>query len=83
MKSFPRSIRFCVERAHEAAEAIRNGIGSSTIDPAERILGRLAAQLEYAEMSEILEEGLPGYLRTIQSAIAEASVAVHRAYFLH
>ena len=83
MKSFPRSIRFCVERAHDASAAIRNGIGSSTIDPAERILGRLVAQLEYAEMSEILDEGLPSYLRKIQSAIAEASVAVHRAYFLH
>ncbi len=82
-RSFPRSIRFCVEQAHDAVAQIRAGIGSADFDPAERILGRLRAQLEYAEASEILGKGLPMYLRFLQSEIAETSIAVQRAYFLH
>lgn len=82
-RSFPRSIRFCVENAYEAAAEMRAGIGSASIDPAERILGSLRAQLEYADPSEILGKGLPLYLRYLQSEIAETSAAVQRAYFLH
>jgi len=82
-RSFPRSIRFCVEQAHEAAGAIRATISAPSIDPAERILGRLSAELEYAEMTEVLSVGLPAYLRRIQAQIADASMAVQRAYFLH
>jgi len=82
-RSFPRSIRFCVEQAHGAAGAIRATISAPSIDPAERILGRLSAELEYAEMTEVLSVGLPAYLRRIQAQIADASMAVQRAYFLH
>lgn len=82
-RDFPRSIRFAVEAACEAITAIRREVSPLAIDPAERILGRLAAQLEYAELSEILSEGLPGYLSRIQSNIAEAAVAMQRGYFLH
>jgi uncharacterized alpha-E superfamily protein len=81
--TFPRSIRFCVERAHEAISAIRADTNARAIDPAERVLGRLAAQLQYAEMSEILARGLPEYLQQIQSSIAEAAIAVQKTYFLH
>jgi uncharacterized alpha-E superfamily protein len=82
-RSSPRSIRFCVEKACDAAAAIRASIGAGSIDAAERILGRLRAQLEYAEMPEILGRGLPTCLRQVQAQIAEASMAVQRAYFLH
>jgi uncharacterized alpha-E superfamily protein len=82
-KSFPRSVRFAVSGAVAAISAIRGGIAGGGIDPAERILGRLEAQLEYAEMSEILAEGVPNYLQRIQSAIIDAAVAVQQSYFLH
>jgi hypothetical protein len=69
-------------QAHRALKAIHRGTRSRTIDPAERVLGRMAAQLEYAELSEILAVGVPGYLRKISDQIAEAAVAVQKAYFL-
>ena len=40
-------------------------------------------QLEYAEMGEILMEGLPAYLQRIQSQVAEVAMAIQKAYFLH
>jgi uncharacterized alpha-E superfamily protein len=80
-RSFPRSIRFSVDQAVDAVAAIRASVNPNGIDPAERVLGRLNAQLEYAEMTEILNEGLPSYLQRIQNSVAEAAVAVQKAYF--
>jgi uncharacterized alpha-E superfamily protein len=82
-KSFPRSIRYCVDEAHTAMSNIRSGTKAKGVDPAERILGRLAAQLEYAEANEIVTAGVPAYLQQIQSSIAEAAIAVQKTYFLH
>ena len=53
------------------------------IDPAERILGRLDAQLEYAEIGEILSDGLPQYLQKIRAQTMETAAAVQKSYFLH
>jgi uncharacterized alpha-E superfamily protein len=82
-RSFPRSVRYAVDMAHEATAAIRNETGTLSIDPAERVLGRLNAQLEYAEPSEILKEGVPTYVQKIQSEIADAGLAVQKRYFLY
>ena len=82
-REFPRSIRFAVDRAHDAIMAIRAEVNPLAIDVAERILGRLDAQLEYGELSEILAEGIPAYLQKIQDGVAEAAMALQKAYFLH
>ncbi len=80
---FPRSIRFSVRMAHEAAAAIRAEVNPRAIDPAERILGRLDAQLEYAELAEIESTGLLPYLARIQDDVAQAAMQIQRIYFLH
>ena len=82
-RTFPRSVRYGVEKAHEAIAAIRAEVSPLAIDPAERILGRLAAQLEYSEMSEIMGEGLPAYLTRLQNLLAEAGFEVQKSYFMH
>jgi uncharacterized alpha-E superfamily protein len=82
-KNFPRSIRFCVSGALAAISAIRGGTQVGGIDPAERVLGRLEAQLEYAEVSEIAAAGVPNYLQRIQAAIHDAALAVQKSYFQH
>jgi len=82
-RSFPRSVRFSISGALAAISAIRAGARGNVIDPTERILGRLDAQLEYAELSEILAEGIPSYLQRIQIAVHEAAVAVQQSYFMH
>jgi uncharacterized alpha-E superfamily protein len=62
--------------------AIRSEVNPLAIDPAERVLGRLNADLEYAEATEIMAEGLPNYLMRIQTDLAEAAVAMQKNYFL-
>ena len=82
-QSYPRSIRYAVGRAHDAIASIRAEVNPLAIDPAERVLGRLDAQLEYAEMTEILADGLSPYLQRIRNQIAETALAVQKTYFLH
>jgi uncharacterized alpha-E superfamily protein len=79
---FPRSIRFSVEQASAALSSIRT-MTSRAIDPAERIVGRLLAQLDYAELAEVLSFGVSQYLQHIQHQIDEAATAVQKAYFLY
>lgn len=79
---FPRSVRFAVHKALDAMRAIRQEVNPLAIDPAERVLGRLNADLEYAEASEIMAEGLPNYLARIQNDLAEAAIAMQRNYFM-
>jgi uncharacterized alpha-E superfamily protein len=82
-RNFPRSVRYGVAMAHQAIAAIRSEVNALSIDPAERILGRLSAQLEYAEPSEIASEGVPGYMQRVQGQIADAALAVQKSYFLY
>ena len=82
-RTYPRSIRYAVALAHRAIADIRSEVNPLAIDPAERILGRLDAQLEYAEMSEILTDGFSAYLEKIRNQIAETAMAIQKSYFLH
>ena len=82
-RNYPRSIRSCVGMAHQAVAAVRAEVNPLSIDPAERVLGRLDAQLEYAEMNEVLTDGLPAYLQKIRQQVAETALAVQKTYFLH
>lgn len=81
--NFPRSVRFAVRAASDAIHAIRLESDARKADVAQRILGRLDAQLEYAEPAELLAEGVPAYLQRIASAAADAALALQRGYFLH
>jgi uncharacterized alpha-E superfamily protein len=81
-RSFPRSIRYSVDTALDAITQIRKLTSPDSVDPAERVLGRLAANLEYAYLGEIAEDGVREYLLAVQQEIAEASVLVQQTYFL-
>lgn len=79
---FPRSIRFNVDRALSAISAIRQATSPTAVDPAERILGRLAATLAYANANEIAAEGVKEYLRKIVIETRTAAGNVLQTYFL-
>ena len=84
--NFPRSVRFCVERAAEATAGIRRQAATASarpFDPAERVLGRLATQLQYAETHDVAATGVGPYLRGILDGIEEAAKGVQWRYFLH
>ena len=82
-RDFPRSIRFCVEQARDALEAIRASNGARTPSGPERILGRLSSQLEYTDINEVLTQGLGKFLQHISASVNEASASLQKTYFLY
>ena len=84
-ENHPRSVRFAVTQAHDAARLIRERTSgqNALVDAAERVLGRLAAQLGYAEPQELIDEGVPPYLQRLRKTSESAGVAVQQRYFLH
>jgi uncharacterized alpha-E superfamily protein len=82
-EDFPRSVRYCVRQSYEAIANIRAIVRPRSVDPAERVLGRLHAQLEYAEPSDLADDDLPEFLVRILDSINEAALAVQRSFFLH
>ncbi len=81
-RSFPRSICFASRCAHEAICAIHAATNPSDPDPTESILGRLQAELHYAQAGEVAGDLLGNLLLRIQSATLDAVVALKKSYFL-
>ena len=81
----PRSVRFAVTEALEAARRINlsgGAAGTAGVDPVERVLGRLAARLAYAEADDVVSEGVPPFLAAVRAAVAEANLELRHRYFL-
>jgi len=79
----PRNIRYAVRAAREALADIGGSVHPNQIGAAERILGRLNARLEYADMKDISATGLNPFLKRIQQDIADVSLSIENSYFLH
>lgn len=82
-RNFPRSIRYSVCNAFDAIRAVREESDAKKGDAPERILGRLDAQLEYAEVGEMVHEGVPQYLGKVEAAVGDVALALQKGYFLH
>jgi uncharacterized alpha-E superfamily protein len=48
---------------------------------AERLVGRLRAELEYAKIEEIMEQGLHEYVDGLQGQLNEVGAAVSAQFF--
>lgn len=77
---FPRSLRFCVERLDAALRAISGVAPRRISNDAERLSGRLLAELQYATVEEIFEAGLHDYLDQVQARLNAIGDAMFRAY---
>ena len=78
----PRSVRHAVEQAHAAVERIADSSGVIGVDQTERVLGRLVARLEYAEVDDIASEGTESFLAEVRRVVSQANEALHRRYFM-
>ena len=58
-------------------------VSPAQVDPAEGILGRLYADLQYTPPAAIEVDRLNPFIDKIQSATFDAAMAVKKSYFLH
>jgi uncharacterized alpha-E superfamily protein len=78
--TFPRSIRFCVERMDIALHQISGCNRQHFSTEAERLAGRLCAALNYTTITDIFQGGLHQYLDGIQARLNEVAGAMHKNY---
>jgi uncharacterized alpha-E superfamily protein len=77
---FPRSALWSATRAAEDARAI--AVHSPAAREVERQFGALRAQLEYADVDELLGGGLPEFLVSARERAWAAERALHGSFFL-
>lgn len=78
---FPRAMHFCVATAETAMHAITGTPPGTYSNPAERQLGRLCSELEFADIKEILETGLHEYIDAFQVKLNAVGGAITETFF--
>jgi uncharacterized alpha-E superfamily protein len=78
---FPRAIRFCLIHAERSMRSITGSPQGSYQNPAERLLGRLRAELDYTHIDEIFDIGLHEYLDRVQGRMNEIDTALYQSFF--
>ncbi len=78
---FPRSVRHCAAKAERSLHAITDAPAGTWTNGAERELGRLNAELAYADTSEILKRGLHEYIDGLQQRLNYVGDSVYETFF--
>jgi uncharacterized alpha-E superfamily protein len=80
---FPRSVRYCMEAAAHAVAEIEGPVLGRGTSKADRILGRVLSDLQFAELDQILQGGLHEFLASILNRCSQVSHAIQDQYFLY
>ena len=80
-RDFPRSIRFCIQRAERSLHEITGTPAGTWSNPAERTLGRLRADLDYLTIDEIVQVGLHEFLDSLQRRMNEVGKNIFETFF--
>lgn len=79
---FPRSIYFCLTEAENCLRHISgNSGGKGFSNQAEKVMGELRSQLEYDDISDVVQHGLHEYLDNLQIKLNEISNAIYDCFF--
>jgi uncharacterized alpha-E superfamily protein len=80
-RRFPRSVRYSLNKADRSLHAITGSPIGSSDSKAERALGRLSSELEFADTREILTAGIHEYLDGVQTKLNTVGDAIHETFF--
>lgn len=78
---FPRAIHYCLSRTEESLRAITGTPRGTFHNSAEQIVGRLVAELDYAQIDEIILSGLHEYLDSFQTKLNRVGDAIFKTFF--
>jgi len=80
-EDFPRSIRFCAGELNRALRRLSGVHEGRFLNDAERLAGRLLAELQFSTVEEIFQKGLHRYLDEVQAKLNDIGDALFNAYF--
>lgn len=78
-RNLPRSLLFCLRRVEQ--DLGRLGPGDGRLSRPQRLLGRVRADLEFADLHEIASDDLHTFLERMQQGIRQVAEAVALQYF--
>ncbi len=80
--AFPRAVLFCIDRCTRLLDTIRNlhDVPSRPDQPG-RMLGRLSADLEYLDISDVLGDNLDPYLKRLVARLNIIGSEIGKTYF--
>ena len=79
-EEFPRSVRFCIEKFDDALRAISGVRDRRFSNEAEKLSGRLLAELEYGSIDEVLAFGVHAYMDFLQGRFNDIGAELFNAY---
>lgn len=79
-EDFPRSARFCVSKMNDALRRVSGVAEGRFSNNAEKLAGRLVAELQFTTIDEIFDHGLHHYLDEFQARLNDIGVALFDAY---
>lgn len=80
-REFPRAIHFCLLKSEESLLTITGGQRGQFRTPAEKRLGRLRAQLDYTQITEIIDQGLHEFIDSFQVQLNQVGEAIYETFF--
>jgi uncharacterized alpha-E superfamily protein len=78
---FPRSIRHCTGNAFESLHEITGSPYGAAQNSAEKYLGRLAADLNYSDIEDVMNVGMHEYLDSFQVRLNEVGKEISSTFF--
>lgn len=76
---FPRSMLYCLRRAESDLSELSRA--EAQLPRPVRLLGRVRADLEYRDVNDVIADGVPTFLESLQRAIRQVAEAVAAEYF--
>lgn len=80
-RRFPRSVRYCLNKAERSVHAITGMPFGAWSNPVERELGRLVSELAYAESGDMIARGLHEHIDDLQRRLNKVGDAVFATFF--
>jgi uncharacterized alpha-E superfamily protein len=79
--TFPRAIRYCLIKAEDSLHAISGSEHGSHRNLAEKRLGRLRAELDFADIEDCMTEGLHEFVDRFQAQVNQVGDAICETFF--
>ncbi len=79
-EDFPRSVRFCISELNNALRKISGVADGRFCNDAEKLAGRLVAEMQFSTIDEIFAAGLHLYLDQLQAKLNDIGGALFNAY---
>jgi len=80
---FPRSIHFSVAAAEEALWRISGSSRRKYTNNADRLIGKLEAELTYTMIEDIYDRGLHDYLEDMEQRLTKVGEQIYQIYFAY